>query len=204
MRYLFVFIFLLGLSGCEVLVISEPVPSSSIDVDAAWAAHNKKLDALEAWNIDGRISIRFEEEAWHASLLWQQIDQAYHIRLFGPFGASAIELNGSPQSVVLTQDGKQQHSQDPETLLSQQVGFKVPINGLRYWAVGQQMPDKSAKIALDEFGRLAELEQDGWKIRYRAYSKIDGYIMPSKIFLDNKGLDVRIVIDRWQLTGPKA
>ncbi len=204
MRYLLVFVFLFGLSGCEVLVISEPVPSAAIDVDAAWAAHNKKLNNIEAWNIDGRISIRFEEEAWHATLLWQQIDQAYHIRLFGPFGAGAIELNGSPQSVVLTQDGQQQYSQDPEQLLSQQVGLRVPINGLRYWAVGQQVPDKSARIELDEWGRLAQLEQDGWKVRYRGYVKTDGYMMPSKIFLDNKGLDVRIVIDRWKLTGPKA
>ncbi len=204
MRYLFVLVFLFGLSGCEVLVISEPTPIAAIDVEAAWTAHNKKLDALEAWDIDGRISIRFEEEAWHATLLWQQIDQAYHIRLFGPFGAGAIELNGSPQSVVLTQDGQQQYSQDPELLLFQQVGFKVPINGLRYWAVGQQIPDKSAKIELDEFGRLAQLEQDGWTIRYRGYTNSDGYMMPSKIFMDNKGLDVRIVIGRWQLTGPKA
>jgi len=204
MRYLLVFVFLLGLSGCELLVITEPTPSAEIDVDAAWAAHNKKLNTLEAWNIDGRISLRFEEEAWHATLLWQQIDQAYHIRLFGPFGAGAIELNGSPQSVVLTQDGQQQYSQDPEQLLSQQVGYRVPINGLRYWAVGQQIPDKSAKIEFDEFGRLAQLEQDGWKIRYRAYVDMGGYTLPSKIFMDNKGLDVRLVIDRWQLTGPKA
>lgn len=204
MRQLLILVFLLGLSGCEVLVISEPTPSASIDVDAAWRAHNKKLDTLEAWNMDGRISIRYEDEAWHATLLWQQIDQAYHIRLFGPFGAGAIELNGSPQSVVLTQDGQQQYSQDPEQLLSQQVGFKVPINGLRFWAVGQQVPDKSAQIELDESGRLAQIKQDGWVVRYRGYSTIGGYTMPSKIFLDNKGLDVRIVIDRWQLTGPEA
>lgn len=201
MRILFVFVLLFGLSGCEVLVISEPTTSTTIDVDAAWAEHNKKLETLEAWDIEGRISIRFEEEAWHATLLWQQIDQAYHIKLFGPFGAGAIELNGSPQSVVLTQDGQQQYSQDPELLLSQQLGFRVPINGLRYWAVGQKVPNKSAIIEFDSFGRLANLQQDGWNIRYRGYVNTKGYSLPSKIFMDNAGLDVRIVIDRWQVTG---
>jgi len=204
MRYLFVLVLLVGLSGCEVLVISEPEPLATIDVEDAWAAHNKKLNTLEAWDIEGRISIRFEEEAWHATLLWQQIDQAYHVRLFGPFGAGAIELNGSPQSVVLRQDGQQHHSQDPEQLLSQQVGFRVPINGLRYWAVGQQVPNKSAKIEFDSLGRLENLQQDGWNIRYRGYVNTKGYTLPSKIFMDNKGLDVRIVIDRWQVTGPQT
>lgn len=204
MRYLFVFILLLGLSGCELLVITEPTAATAIDVDAAWAVHNKKLNNLEGWNIDGRISISYEEEAWHATLLWQQINQAYQIRLFGPFGAGAIELNGSPESVVLIQDGQQQYSQDPELLLSQQVGFKVPIKGLRYWVVGQQIPDKPATLELDELGRLTQLQQGGWKIRYHAYTKTNGYSMPSKIFMNNKGLDVRIIIDRWQLTGPEA
>jgi len=204
MRYLLVFVFLFSLSGCESLVTTESEPASSIDVDAAWAEHHKKLSTLDVWNINGRISLRFQEEAWHATLLWKQIDQAYHIRLFGPFGAGAVELNGSPQHVVLTQDGQQQFSQDPEQLLSQQVGYRVPINGLRYWAIGQQVPNKSAIIELDEFGRLAQLQQDGWKIRYRAYVTSQGFTLPSKIFMENKGLDVRLVIDRWQLTGPEA
>lgn len=204
MRYLLVLVCLAALSGCELLVLSEPDESKLKDVDAAWLSHNKKLAQLEAWNIDGRISLRLNEEAWHATLLWQQIDQAYHIRLFGPFGAGAIQLDGSPQTVILTQDGEQIHSQDPEQLLSQRLGWYVPINGLRYWAVGQKIPDKSAKLDLDQFGQLANLEQDGWKIRYRRYVMVDGYLLPSKIFMDNKGLDIRIVIDRWQITGPKA
>lgn len=204
MKYLLVLICLTALSGCELLVLSEPEVPKAKDVDTAWALHNKKLEQLEAWNIDGRISLRLEDEAWHATLLWQQIDQAYHIRLFGPFGAGAIQLDGSPQTVILTQDGEQLHSQDPEQLLSQRLGWHVPINGLRYWAVGQKIPDKPAKLDLDQAGYLANLEQDGWKIRYRRYVMVDGYLLPSKIFMDNKGLDIRIVIDRWQITGPKA
>jgi len=204
MRYLLVLICVAALSGCESLVVSEPAEPHAKTVDEAWASHNKKLAQLEAWNIDGRISLRLDEEAWHATLLWQQIDQAYHIRLFGPFGAGAIQLDGSPQAVVLTQEGEQLHSQDPEQLLSQRLGWHVPIKGLRYWAVGQKIPNKSANVDLDQFGHLANLEQDGWKIRYRRYVTVDGYSLPSKIFMENKGLDIRIVIDRWKITGQKA
>jgi len=204
MRHLLVLVCVAALSGCELLVVSEPAAPQAKTIEEAWVSHNRKLAQLEAWNIDGRISLRLDEEAWHATLLWQQIDQAYHIRLFGPFGAGAIQLDGSPQTVVLTQEGEQLHSQDPEQLLSQRLGWHVPIKGLRYWAVGQKMPNKSAKVDLDQFGHLANLEQDGWKIRYRRYVTIDGYSLPSKIFMENKGLDIRIVIDRWKITGQKA
>jgi len=204
MRYLLVLVCLAALSGCESLLLSEPVVSKAKDVESAWALHNKKLEELVAWNIDGRISVRLDEEAWHATLLWQQIDQAYHIRLFGPFGAGAIQLDGSPQTVVLTQDGEQVHSQDPQQLLAQRLGWQVPINGLRYWAIGQKIPAKPAKLAFNDAGHLVSLEQAGWKIRYRRYAVINGYTLPSKIFMDNKGLDIRIVIDRWQTTGSKT
>jgi len=96
------------------------------------------------------------------------------------------------------------HSQDPEQLLSQRLGWRVPIKGLRYWAVGQKIPDQPAKFDLDPMGHLANLEQAGWKIRYRRYVTVDGYSLPSKIFMDNKGLDIRIVIDRWQITGSSS
>jgi len=201
MRYLLVLVCVTALSGCELLVLSEPDAVTVKDTGAAWSLHNKKLSELDTWNIDGRISLRLDEEAWHATLLWKQIDQAYHIRLFGPFGAGAIQLDGSPQTVILTQDGEQVHSQDPEQLLSQRLGWHVPVNGLRYWAIGQKIPDKPAKFDLDPMGQLARLEQDGWKIRYRRYVAVNGYSLPSKIFMDNKGLDIRIVINRWQLPG---
>ena len=77
----------------------------------------------------------------------------------------------------------------------------MPINGLRYWAVGQRIPDSPAKLVLDASGRLANLIQAGWKIRYRRYVPVKGFVLPSKIFMDHKDLDIRIVIDRWQVTG---
>ena len=193
---------LVVLPGCELLELAQPESApAATDREAANALHNRKLATLEAWSIDGRISVRLGEEAWHATILWQQIDQAYHIRMFGPFGSGAIQLDGSPHSVVLVQDGQALHSQDPEQLFYERVGWRVPLNGLRYWAVGQPVPDRPVAIELDTAGRLASLQQDGWAVRYRSYVEAGGYSLPGKIFIDNQGLDIRLVIDRWQTTG---
>jgi len=200
MKYLSLLFFVLLLSGCDVLVLSEPPVKPVTDQQSAWQAHNKRLSQLDTWNIDGRISVRLDEEAWHANILWRQIDKAYHIQIFGPFGAGAIQLDGSPQAVVLTHDGRQTHSNDPEQLLAQQIGWRVPVKGLRFWTVGQAIPGEPAQIELDPAGRLAILRQNGWKIRYRRYVDTAGFTLPGKIFMDNEGLDVRLVIDNWQIT----
>lgn len=197
-RFVFLFVALLG--GCEVVPVSE-VPASSLDPQVAWAQHQQQLKGLEAWTLDGRISLRHEEEAWHASLRWQQIDTAYHINLFGPFGQGAVQLDGSPQGVILQHEGESLQSDDAEQLLRQRLGLQVPVNGLRYWAVGLVAPGEDYKEELDPAGRLTVLQQNGWRVRYRSYVAVKGFMLPGKIFLDHDGLDVRLVVDQWQAVG---
>lgn len=197
----FVFLYVALLSGCELLPITEaPIPAV-VDPQVAWANHQSQLDSLEAWTLDGRISLSHEEEAWHASLRWQQIDSAYHINLFGPFGQGAAQLDGSPQSVILQHDGQTVQSDDAEQLLRQQLGLQIPVNGLRYWALGLAAPGSDHKVELDPAGRLATLQQNGWRVRYRSYVAVKGFMLPGKIFLDRDGLDVRLVVDQWQVVG---
>ena len=201
----FVFLSILLLSGCEFLPVTEaPVSGVVVDPQVAWANHQSKLDNLEAWTLDGRISIRQEEEAWHASLRWQQIDSVYHINLFGPFGQGAAQLDGSPQSVILQHDGQTVQSDDAELLLRQRLGLQVPVNGLRYWAIGLVAPGSEYTQELSPDGRLAVLQQNGWRVRYRSYEAVKGFMLPGKIFLDHDGLDVRLVIDQWQVVGQQS
>lgn len=200
----FVFLFVALLSGCEALPVTELAAPETVVVDPqlSWARHQSQLQDLEAWTLDGRISLRHAEEAWHASLRWQQVDSTYHINLFGPFGQGAVQLDGSPQGVILQHDGQTLQSDDAEQLLHQQLGLQVPVNGLRYWAVGLVAPDSDYREELDPAGRLAVLQQNGWRVRYRSYVSVQGVMLPGKIFLDHDGLDVRLVIDQWEAVGP--
>jgi outer membrane lipoprotein LolB len=197
----FIFLCMVLLSGCEFLPVTEVPAPTVIDPQISWARHQSQLNSLEAWTLDGRISLRHGEEAWHASLRWQQIDSVYHINMFGPFGQGTVQLDGSPQSVILQHEGETVQSDDAEQLLRQQLGLQVPVNGLRYWAVGLASPGSEYKEELDPAGRLAVLQQNGWRVRFRGYVAVQGLMLPGKIFLDHDGLDVRLVVDQWQVVG---
>jgi len=54
-------------------------------------------------------------------------------------------------------------------------------------------------LAFDEAGRLARLQQSHWLIEYPAYARVDGLVLPRKVYLENDELSVRLVIDRWTL-----
>ena len=54
--------------------------------------------------------------------------------------------------------------------------------------------DCGTQIAERECGRLAELEQSGWKIRYLEYADA----LPSRLTLTFPGLELRLAIAEWK------
>jgi outer membrane lipoprotein LolB len=194
-------LFLLGgamcLSACSSLA---PVRKTEPELQRLWAARQVDLAMLRAWDIAGRLGIQTAHEGWHIGFRWQQATDLYHIVLSNPLGQTSGELQGNPQGVtLLLGDGRSVSANDPEQLLAQQFGWRVPIKGLYFWVRGLPAPGVAEAHALDEEGRLQWLEQSGWRISYRRYGNFFGKTLPTKIFLDNDDLKVRLVIDEWTL-----
>lgn len=84
------------------------------------------------------------------------------------------------------------------------AGWQLPLSGLRHWILGR--PDPQAQIfdlQLDAGGRLAELRQLGWHIRYERYAEFDGLALPTKLTLENPRLRAKLAVRRWR-TGPDS
>lgn len=186
-RTLPLLLLILGLSGCAGLAPREPAA----------------VPAADAWALEGRIALRLEDEGWHASVLWEQRAERYHIRLQGPLGQGALELTGGPAGVVLERaDGRISQARDPDILLYQETGWQLPVSGLRYWVRGRPLPELEARSRRDDQGRLVELHQAGWDIRYTDF--FDTGALPRRIELVNGEVRVRLVIDAWQHLGEAA
>jgi len=189
------------MGGAMLLAACSTVPAvkhSASELQGLWSARQPVLAQLQSWNISGRLGVQTEREGWHISFRWQQEDQLYHIVLSDPLGQASAELQGNSQGVtLLLADGRSVEAPDPERLLAQQLGWGMPIKGLYYWVRGLPVPDKAETHGLDGEGRLQWLQQSGWHISYRRYGDFLGMALPTKIFLDNDRLKVRLVIDQW-------
>lgn len=184
-----------ALTACE----SVPLLPVEPDPQTARAEHARKVSALASWTLEGRISIRYEDEAWHAGLFWHQISDIYQIRLIAPFGQGGAQLDGNANGVVLNSGEGEFRADSADKLLAEQFGWQIPVDGLRYWATGQSAPAPEPVVKYDESGRLAELQQGDWHVEYRAYVVVQDITLPSKIFLKHStGLDVRVVVDNWK------
>jgi outer membrane lipoprotein LolB len=184
-----------------IMVASCAVAPSAVPLaQTPWRARQTSLSALQHWEVSGRIAVVNEEQGWHASLHWVQQGPYYAIDLFGPLGQGRMNIQGSPQSVsVQTADGQVLQANDPEQLLQQSTGIRIPVTGLVYWLRGLPDPSRPSELTGDEQGRLTRLEQGGWVIEYPRYAAVERLELPTHIQAQRDQLRVKVVIDQWNL-----
>jgi len=186
-------------AACTTMPGAKPAPS---ELERLWAMHQRDLGRFHSWIMSGRLGIQTDDEGWHVSFRWRQGDAAlYHITLSGPLGQESAELQGTTEGVtLLLADGHSVTAKDPDELLLRKLGWRLPVKGLYYWVRGLPVPGAAETHGLDGHGRLQWLQQSGWHIAYRRYDDFSGKTFPTKIFLDNPQVKVRMVITEWVLS----
>jgi len=196
LRSLFVLIFI-ALSTSACVPIWQTRTSDS--PEALFAERAIDLNQLDQWKIKGRTVITQGREAWNVGLRWKEDRVLYQIKLEGPFSQGGVTLDGNQEQVVLTMmTGEKVASTNPEDLISEVVGWNLPVSALRDWVRGLPYGEQTIEsVTYDDEGRITHLVQQGWKIEYMRYVPFKNYSMPSKIFIKHPDLSVRLVITSW-------
>lgn len=199
--------FLISLVAAFTLVACTTTPTTPprefvADPDKKWEQRKSELSTINDWLINGRIAIINGHESWHLSMKWQRHGDKYILDLSGPFGAGHAQLTGTGDNVLLV-DSEQNYfyADSPDRLLQEVTGLRIPVKSLLYWVSG--IPDWNVNVDkqnLDGYGRLAELTQSGWHVRFKKYLDVDKHELPQKIFINGFNLKVKIFIDEWDLT----
>lgn len=183
------------LAACAVTPPRGPAGSA----EQVWRSRQAALAAFTDWSFAGRIGITLGDQGWHAALNWQQHAEDYDIRISGPLGQGVGELHGGPDGVLLrTPDHKESRAADAESLLYAQFGWWVPVSGLRYWLRGLPDPQQAAQTTLDDNGRLTQLHQAGWEIRFTRYASLADLSLPDRLTLSNDKMKVKLIVDTWR------
>ena len=187
------------LGGCA----SSPAPSEPVEMPEVMvlaAEHQKRLSALEHWAVKGRIGLIHGEEGWHAGLSWAQQGAAFEIDLDGPVGQAALRMIGDDQLITLFLPDEAPMSADtPERLVRDKLGWELPVSGMRWWIKGQPQPDANSVNTLDESGRLQDIKQTDWRVRFLEYQTVDGIDLPRKMRIEHRELTIKLVLHEWTL-----
>ncbi len=171
--------------------------------------HQRQVQAIDHWQVNGKLGIRTAEDSGSASLKWSQEATNYQINLSGPLGQKRMVITGTPEKVRLEQTGEPaQEAKSPEALIKQQLGWTLPVTQLAYWVRGVPAPKgRISRLEQNSIGLIAQLQQGDWLVTYDNYSDqtFDDKILPlpRKITAEYQDVRLILVIRQWQLGLPK-
>lgn len=202
MNRLIPLLLVLLLAGCAELPSLIYGPDLAVaDKDAdVWDLRQEALNKINTWSIKGRLAVQSGQEGWSATIFWDQENQAYRMRFVAPLGQGTYQLQGNDELVsLLTADNKLYQANKPEALLLDNLGWTVPLHGLKYWIKGIPEPGIAAEnLLLDDQGRLTDMQQSGWRISISRYTDFNGTQLPSRLFMHNDRFQLRLVVDDWK------
>ena len=163
-----------------------------------WDLRQEALIELDSWEFQGRIAVKAGEKGFNGKFNWTQTGDEFYATISGPLGIGTVKIEGDGRVVFLTdKGGTRTILQNPETELYYRYGWTIPINSLRYWALGIENPSVEAKAEVDEFGRLISLQQNDWVLKISRYRESAGQEMPRNLMASNLDTRVRMVIEKW-------
>ena len=183
----------LALSACQTV----PVPPAPV---TAWNVRRPILQALERFQLNGRVAVAVGRQGFNADIRWTQNGMRTRMILSGPFGAGATQVSDAGGELsVITSRGQHLGNAAARAALERQLGFDPPLGSLRYWILGVPDPALPASLKVDATQRLSRLEQAGWSIDYRAYSPVGAEWLPRLLSVRRAGVRLRMVVDAWHL-----
>ncbi|MCY4222891.1 MAG: lipoprotein insertase outer membrane protein LolB [Thiotrichales bacterium] len=195
------------LAGCETLQELLPKKQDAADPGTTLQTHAEELSRIRGWTLHGTLAARpTGGDASRVTLRWSQSPDSYLMRFMGPLGVGLFEVEGSANTVEAKfPDGRRTSATSPEALLEREIGWSVPLQGLRYWIIGLPAPDGTpSQVEFDDRGRLARLEQAGWTVVYEQYGALDGLPLPERIRFSNASVDATVIVRRWKVEGTGA
>lgn len=166
------------------------------------------LSQQDSFETTGRLSLTVPSETNQASFGLNVERQDLVLQLSGPLGIGAIRLevidgqgrliSGRHGDIAL------QNTQDDLTAL---LGYPVPLEAIRYWALGLPQPGTPDQRRMTADGhRLLELDQQGWRVEFREYrsvslgsggsaSRVD---LPRKVLLTSPDVRILMVFRDWR------
>jgi outer membrane lipoprotein LolB len=163
-----------------------------------WETRQAVLGATTRWEFHGRIGVSAGDEGFNGKLWWWQRDDDFRASISGPFGAGAIRIAGFESRFTMTdKDGEVVEIENAEADLQAMYGWNIPVDSLRYWALGIPDPHIPAVTEFGSDGMLATIEQRNWRVDISQYRDSDGQLMPRRLSAVSNDAKVVLIIDNW-------
>ncbi|MDE2439676.1 MAG: outer membrane lipoprotein LolB [Betaproteobacteria bacterium] len=161
-------------------------------------------DEVRNFSLDARFALRATLPGQTAQssggrLSWTHRHDNDLIQVANPLGYGVAEIDAKPTiSRLRTADGKVRESADPDALIEDVTGLRLPVARLPGWLLGR--PSTDARIETDSFGRPGKLHEAGWLVDY-FYDDERVTSLPVRLTISRPGeIEIKLRIEEWRET----
>ncbi len=164
--------------------------------NAAWRAGRGDLLAIQDWSLQGKLAVNSDQGNASLRVAWTQHRDEFDLILTGPLGQVLARIRGGKGKVTLESPGNEPLiSEDPESLIHEIWGWRLPVSQMPFWVRGLPAPDFPHQVDYGADGAQQQLSQLGWQVRYLRFK--DG--LPVRLELSRSEVKLRLVVKRWQM-----
>lgn len=195
-----------SLSGCEIFpapftrVNKYTPPPLEVIVPPAEGDLSHGAGTIAQFDLSGRMAIRQGSRNDTLLIEWSHAIGSEHITMRTPLGSQVMRLDATPGHAVLAlPDRKPMEAENSEPLMQSLLGFSVPIGQLALWATGEIPSDASQLRDEGEETRVLQFSKEGWDCSLQRWRVVGGQSLPGMVQVAKSDLQIRLVIDRWNV-----
>ena len=185
-----------SLVGLSLVLLSACALSPSTPSQTESAA----VAAQQVFERSGRFALSVEgadgsRDAVQGSFNWLEQAQGLQLDLRNPMGTVLARIRVQPQGTWLEYpNGQIEYAASPDELVTQVVGYPIPVEGMRDWLKGQTGPKPTQHLETEQQQPVA-FEQDQWRVRLSHYDSQGPTRLQMHRHQSAQSIAVRIVVD---------
>ena len=198
---------LLVLAGCATtLPVAQLPPEQHAAAVQRQVAREQALAEASSWSLSGRVALSNNGRGGSGRIDWHQRGASFEVSLAAPITRQSWRLEGGQGLARLEGlEGGVRTGADPGRLLREATGWDIPVASLASWVRGARAPWAGpATLEFGADGRLARMEQDGWRLEFGDWAPGPGagVELPGRIEAERGDARVRLVVDAWNAPAP--
>lgn len=158
-------------------------------------------EQVRDFSVDARFALRASgpDGKPHSSagrLAWEHRGDSDRVLISSPLGTGIAEIDSWPGGAVLRlADGRTRTAADPDALIEEVTGQRLPVRRLPHWLLG-----RAAGAEDDANGRPLRASEAGWRIEYTYGDDAPGALPIAVTLTQGSGIELRLRLDEWRQT----
>jgi outer membrane lipoprotein LolB len=192
------------LASCASQAPRATLPPVSGDAQQHQQQRETALAAAPDWGLAGRVALSNGRDGGSGRIDWSQQGARYAVSLSAPVTRQSWRLSGQPgQARLEGLEGGPREGVDASALLLDATRWQIPVEALSSWMRGASADAGKFGAATMQFaddGRLAGMQQGGWRIDYADWRPVAGapVELPHRLNAVRGDAKVRLIVDAWQ------